>query len=105
MAILPLIMFCLLFVLTMRDSYILRPASEKRGAVLVLIQNKRFHTAELLIEKMPIEDIGTMHLKTYLLRELHKNGEKTRAAALYQKWLKIQKSFSKRKEMTKKPSR
>lgn len=104
-AILPLILFIFIFALTMRDAYILRPASEKRGAVLVLIQNKRFHTAELLIEKMPIEDIDTMHLKTYLLRELHRNGEKARAAALYQKWLKIQKSFSKRKQMKENSSR
>ena len=86
-----LVLFLFLFITTMRDTYVLRPISEKRGAVLVLIQNKRFHAAELLIGKMPPSTQNTLELKTYLMRALHANDEKARAMKLYKQWSKKRK--------------
>jgi hypothetical protein len=85
-----LVLFLLLFALTMRDAYVLRPPGEIRAVVTTLIHSKRFHEAELLIGKLPPADIYTLRLKTAFLRALHMNGEKVRAMKLFKLWQKDQ---------------
>lgn len=92
------ILFLALFILTMQDSYALRPLIEKRSAILLLIRSKRYSDAIHLIEKMPINNSTTVRLKVHLLKSLDANGEKNRAANLHKKWSKLQREHAVQKD-------
>ena len=96
-AVIALLLFTALFIATMQDSNALRSIGERRGAIVLLIQTKRYTDAIELIEKMPIKNNTTTRLKIYLLNSLNKNGEKARAADLHQKWIKLHRKNAKEK--------
>ncbi|MFA6714211.1 MAG: glycosyltransferase family 39 protein [Victivallales bacterium] len=89
----PLLLFLVLFTLTFRDSRELRPMSEKRSAVLVLIRNKRYGDAVKLIDKMPPGDMSTRYLKVTLLKALDAGGERNRAVEIHERWMREQREL------------
>ncbi|MDD5596872.1 MAG: glycosyltransferase family 39 protein [Victivallaceae bacterium] len=94
----PLLLFLVLFILTASDSWELRPMSEKRSAVLVLIRNKRYHDAVKLIDKMPPGDMSARYLKVALLKSLDADGERSRAAEIHGRWMREQRELQKMKK-------
>ena len=92
-AIISMILFLLLFILTTQDSHALRPLHEKRGVIVLLIRGKRYNDAVRQVEKLPIDNKTAIRLKIQLLKSLDANGEKERAAELHKKWIKLHKEY------------